>query len=138
MNVAFTERLGPIFVHYVGNKKESDMNMFSKITKAAVVALTLGATALPAMPVQAQDVDLKFRFNGPGFSLGFGDFDRRRCLTDPQVRRDLRRGGYDEIRFIDRSGRIVQVIAERGRRDYIIAYDTCRQRIVDRERIRRR
>lgn len=114
------------------------MTVLNKLSKALVVALTLGATALPAMPVQAQGVDLNFRFNGPGFSLGFGDFDRHRCESDRQVRRSLRSDGYYDIRFVDRRGRVVQVIASQGRRNYIIAYDTCRSRIIDRERLRRR
>jgi hypothetical protein len=109
-----------------------------KIIRAGAIAAVLGGTSLAAMPAQAQDVDLNFRFGGPGFSFSFGNFDRRKCATDPQVRRDLRSDGYREIRFVDRRGRVVQVVAELGRRDYIIAYDTCRQRIIDRERIRRR
>ena len=114
------------------------MTALTKIAKAAVVAVTLAGTSLTAIPAQAQDVDFNFRFNVPGLSFGFGDLDRRRCFTDRQVRRDLRSDGYDEIRFVDRRGRVVQLVAELGRRDYIIAYDTCRKRIIGRERIRRR
>lgn len=117
----------------------------TKILRAAAVALTLGGTAMVAMPVQAQprpDVDFNFRFGGPGFSIGIGN-ERpgrpdRSCMSDREVRRDLRSDGYDDVRFIDRRGRIVQVLAEQGRRDYRITYDTCRGRIIDRERIRRR
>ncbi len=116
------------------------MSVFNlpKMLRAVAVAGVLGGSALTAMPVQAQDVDLNFRFGGPGFSFSFGDFDRRKCATDREVRRDLRSDGYREIRFVDRRGRVVQLVAELGRRDYIIAYDTCRERIIDRERIRRR
>jgi hypothetical protein len=110
----------------------------TKIIRAGAIAAVLGGTSLAAMPAQAQDVDFNFRFGGPGFSFSFGDYDHRRCATNREVRRDLRRDGYDDIRFVDRRGRIVQVVAELGRRDYIIAYDTCRERIVDRKRIRRR
>ena len=59
-------------------------------------------------------------------------------MSDREVRRNLQRQGYRDIRFLDRRGRIVHVHAEMGRRDYRIAYDTCRGRIIDRDRIRRR
>lgn len=112
----------------------------SKTLRAGAIALVLGGTAFTAMPAQAQSIDFDFRFGGPGWSWHFGDRDRgnRHCMTDPQVRRDLRRDGYRDIRFFDRRGRVVQVYAELGRRDFRIAYDTCRGMIVDRDRIRRR
>jgi hypothetical protein len=120
------------------------MTVLKNTIKAAAVALALAGTAV--VPAQAQsgpDVDFNFRFGGPGFSVGIGNGDRwrpnypgRLCMSDRQVRRDLRSDGYHEIRFFDRRGRIVQVTAELGRRDYRIAYDTCRGRIVGRDRIR--
>lgn len=116
------------------------MAMFSlpKIFRAAAVAVALGGTALVSMPAQAQPT-VEFRFGGPGFSWEFNNGPRRRsCMTDPQVRRDLRRDGYRNIRFFDRRGRIVQVTARLGRRAYEIEYDKCRGRIVDRDRIWRR
>lgn len=118
----------------------------SKLIKAAAVALVLGGTTVTAMPAMAQSSpSVEFRFGGPGFGFHF-DSDRRHgrwdwgrnCMSDPQVRRDLRRDGYRNIRFLDRRGRIVHVYAELGRRDYRIAYDSCRGRILDRDRIRRR
>lgn len=117
------------------------LNM-SKIIRAAAVALAIGGTAFTAMPAQAQP-SVEFRFGGPGFGVEFGTDRRggswgRHCMSNPEVRRDLRRDGYRDIRFLDRRGRIVHVHAERGRRDYRIAYDTCRGRIIDRDRIRRR
>ena len=122
------------------------MTALKNTLKAAAVALAMAGTALAAAPVQAQsgpNVDFNFRFGGPGFSVGVGNGNRWRpnypdriCMSDRQVRRDLRSDGYDDIRFFDRRGRIVQVTAELGRRDYRIAYDACRGRIVDRDRIR--
>lgn len=115
----------------------------TKTLRAAAVALALGgtvftATALPAQAQRGPDVNFEFRFGGGGWQWKFGnDRNWRHCLTDPQVRRDLRRDGYRNIRFFDRRGRIVQVTASLGRRDFRIAYDTCRERIVDRDRIRR-
>lgn len=118
------------------------MTVLKNTLKAAAIALALAGTSLTVPPAQAQsgpNVDFNFRFGGPGFSFGFGNDFRpgRFCMSDPQVRRALRADGYRDIRFFDRRGRIVQVVASLGRRDYRIAFDTCRGRIVDRVRIRR-
>jgi hypothetical protein len=102
--------------------------------RAAAVVLALAGAAFTAVPAQAQS--LEFRFGGPGFSWQFNDRDGRRlCMSDREVRRDLRHDGYREIHFYDRRGRIVQLTAELGTRDYEIVYDSCRGRIVDRDRI---
>src|SRR5687767_14437281 len=69
-----------------------------KVLRAAAVAFALGGTAVTAMPVQAQDADFSVRFGTPGFSFRFGDDDR--CMTNRQVRRDLRADGYREIQFL--------------------------------------
>jgi hypothetical protein len=102
--------------------------------RAAAVAIALAGTVFAVMPAQAQSVE--FHFGGPGFSWQFGNRDGLHyCLSDREVRRDLRQDGYREIRFFDRRGRIVELTAELRNRDYEIAYDTCRGRIVDRDRI---
>jgi hypothetical protein len=114
-----------------------------KTLRAAAVAVALAGSSFMAAPaVQAQNVDLDFRFRVPGLSFSFGDDDRNRrgfCMNAREVRRDLRGDGYREIRFLDRRGRIVHLTAELRRpgrdRDYRIAYDTCRGRIIDRDRI---
>lgn len=108
------------------------LNPIKTTTRAVVLALALGGATLTAMPVQAQP---SFRFE---FNIGGDRFHQRFCLSDGQVRRLLRAHGYHDIRFIDRDGRIVQVRAERGRRDYRITVDACRGRIIDIDRIRRR
>jgi uncharacterized membrane protein len=117
------------------------MTVLKNTLKAAAVALAMAGTAMSVSPAQAQprpNVDFNFSFGsgGSGIQFGIGN-PGRACMTDPQVRRDLRSDGYREIRFFDRRGRIVQVRAELGRNDYRIAYDTCRGRIIDRDRIRR-
>jgi hypothetical protein len=113
-----------------------------KALRAAAVAVALAGTAVTSMPAQAATVDLDFRFRVPGVTFSFGDGLRNRrgfCMSAREVRRDLRQDGYREIRFTDRRGRIVHLTAELQRpgrdRDYFIAYDTCRGRIVDRDRI---
>lgn len=113
---------------------------FKAITRAAIVSVTLAGASLAAMPAQAAP---SFSF---GFHVGGGGgggahrprVDTRHCLSDPQVRRMLQRNGYDHIRFTDRRGRIVQVQAERGHRNYRVTVDSCRGRIVDVDRLRRR
>jgi hypothetical protein len=114
--------------------------LIKKIARAGIVAAALGGSVVTAMPAaQAQSINLDFRFGGPGFNFNLGNGIRRGfCMSPREVRRDLRRDGYDDIRFYDRRGRIVQLTAELGRRDFRIAYDTCRGRIVDRDRIRNR
>ena len=112
---------------------------FPKAIRAAAVALVLGGTAFSAMPAQAQP-SVEFRFGGPGF--GF-QFDTRRhggrwCMENREVRRDLQRSGYRDIRFFDRRGRVISLYAERRGTAYRIVYDTCRGEIIDRDRIRRR
>jgi hypothetical protein len=105
---------------------------FTTAARAAVLAIALGGATLTAMPAQAQPT---VEFN---FSIGGERFHQRYCLTNPQVRKLLRWQGYREIRFTDRRGRYVTVRAERRNRDYRITVDTCRGRIVDVDRIRRR
>ena len=109
----------------------------STLVKSAAVALVLGGATLgAAVPAQAAppSIDLHFGFGGGGLSIGGG----RYCLSDRQVRRFLQWQGYDHIRFIDRRGRVVSVLAERHRRDYRVSVDTCRARIVGVQRLRHR
>ena len=108
------------------------LNPIKTTTRAVVLALALGGATLTAMPVQAQP-SFSFEFN-----IGGDRFHQRYCLRDNQVRRLLRQEGFRDIRFVDRSGRIVQVRAERGHRDYRITVDACRGRILDIDRVRRR
>jgi hypothetical protein len=114
----------------------------AKIGRAAALALVLAGSSFAAMPAQASHmsghpgVSIEFGF-GFGDRFEFGDHDRRRCdlMSLRQVRRDLRSRGYHDIQFVDRRGRIVQAEAERRNRDFLITYDRCRGRIVDRDRI---
>lgn len=103
-----------------------------KTIRAAAIGIALAGATITALPAQAQP-SFSFEFN-----IGGDRFHQRYCLTDKQVRRFLRWQGYDQIRFIDRDGRYITVRAERGRRDFRITVDTCRARIVDIDRIRRR
>ncbi|RYE07174.1 MAG: hypothetical protein EOP22_18925 [Hyphomicrobiales bacterium] len=115
------------------------MLTFTKTLRAAVVGLALVGTAVTAMPAQAQpSVQFGFSFGDRGGGWYGGGRPDRHCMSDRDVRQMLRWQGYRDIRFTDRRGRIVQARAERGPRDYRITVDSCRGRIVDVDRIRRR
>ena len=110
----------------------------STLVKSAAVALVLGgATFATAMPAQAASPQFSF-----SFGIGNGGYwsgpSHRYCYSDRQVRNFLQRQGYDHIRFIDRRGRVVGARAERHNRDYRVWVDSCRLRIVNVERLRRR
>lgn len=106
------------------------------LARSAVVALALGGTALVAAPAQAAppSIDFHFGFGGGGISIGGG----RYCLSDRQVRFFLRTQGYINVRFFDRRGRVVGVLAQRNGRNYLVWVDTCRARIVSVQRVGRR
>lgn len=113
--------------------------------RAAVIAVVLGAasiTAAPA-PVMAQSFSFDFGIGGGGDNFSFeldrrGARIRRDCLSNNEIRRGLRRSGWDDIRFLDRRGNRVTVIAEWRRADYRLTINRCTGRVTDIDRIRRR
>lgn len=107
--------------------------------RAAIIGLALAGSAVVAMPAQAApSISFGFHVGGPGHHGSYRPGPSRHCLTDREVRRLLNRNGFDRIRFIDRRGRIVAVRAERGRGDFRVTVDSCRARIIDVDRLRRR
>jgi len=116
-----------------------------KSGRAAIVALTLGAATLTAMPVQAQTGSPSFNFEfgirggGDSFSYRFDNGRRFRgeCLTNNELRRGLRRLGWEDVRFVDRRGVRVKVVADWGRRTYAMTINRCSGRVTDIERLRR-
>ncbi|RYE47920.1 MAG: hypothetical protein EOP24_08795 [Hyphomicrobiales bacterium] len=119
----------------------SILSSVMKSGRAAIVAVTLGAAAFTAMPVQAQSFNFDFGIQGGGSSFSYG-FDngrrmKRDCLTNNEVRRGLRRAGFDDIRFVDRRGVRVKVVADYGRRTYAMTINRCTGRVSDIERLRR-
>ena len=118
--------------------------ILSKVMKsgrAAIVAVTLGAAAFTAMPVQAQSFSFDFGIQGGGgnFSYGFDNGKRfqRECLTNNEIRRELRRAGWDNIRFVDRRGIRVKIVASWGRSTYAFNLNRCTGRVSNVERLRR-
>jgi hypothetical protein len=120
----------------------SMLSTVMKSGRAAIVAVTLGAAAITALPVQAQSFSFEFGIRGGGNTFSFGIDDgrrfRRACLTNNEIRRGLRRNGFEDIRFLSRRGVRVQVYAEWGRRAYILTINRCNGRVVDVDRVRRR
>jgi len=116
-----------------------------KAGRAAIVALTLGASAFTALPAQAQSGSPSFNFEfgiqggGGNFSYGFerGKRFQRECLTNNEVRRGLQRRGWDDVRFVDRRGVRVKVVADWGRRTYAMTINRCTGRVTDIEQLRR-
>lgn len=116
--------------------------------RAAGLVVALAAVTLPAMPAFAQsgEPNFNFRFQIPGGpSIEGGnrpdrrDFDRRRyCLSDREIRRQLRDTGYYNIDFgRDLRRNRVSVDASYGRWRYELVIDRCSGRILDSNRLRR-
>ena len=124
------------------------ISLSSLITRGrgVLVALALGATAITAMPAPAvaQSFRFDFQINGGGSDYSWG-YDRRGkrvkrdCLSTNEIRRGLRRLDFEDIRFIDKRGRRVTVVAEYdpNNRLYSMVVHTCSGKVTDIERVRR-
>lgn len=105
-------------------------NPLTKIAGAAALALALAAGALPAQAA------------GPsfGFSFGFGTSPRFQervvCLSDYQVRQAIAARGYSRIYLNAGDGKYIQVKANRDGRTWLIKFNRCADRIVERSRLR--
>jgi hypothetical protein len=120
------------------------LSTLKKSGRAVMMALVLGAASVTAMPAPAMAQSFNFEFGigggGEGFSFGIGrggDRIRRDCLTNREIRRGLRRNGFEDIRFVDRRGNRVVVVADFGRRTYRLTINRCTGRVIDVDRIRR-
>ena len=101
--------------------------------RAAVLVLTLGGTALTAMPAQAApSLGFSFgfgngsMFGGPGVQLNFGNNNQMKwCLTDQQLRFQLRQHGWHSLQVI-RSGKFnVIFVGQRKGNWYQIKVNRC-------------
>jgi hypothetical protein len=118
---------------------------FKASGRAAVIALALGSTAMVAAPAPAMAQSFSFQFGNDNFSFGIGSNNdgvrfRRLCLTDRQIRRGLRDEGWEDIRFIDRDGNWVRVVARWDENDryYTMRINRCTGKVRDIERVRSR
>ena len=117
--------------------------------RAAIVALTLGAATLTAMPAAQAQPSFSFNFGlggtgDPSLSFGInsgkkGDRGfRLACLSDRQIIRGLDNAGFTRIRIGDSLGRNrIEVFARYDGSLYSMRVNRCTG-VVDRiERIRR-
>ena len=115
------------------------MTLFnSKPLRAAILALTLGAGALTALPAEAASFNIQF--GGGGFYGGDGGHRHRpnmSCLTDYQTRQRIAQYGYRNIYLNVANGEYIQARASRGSRTYLIDFNRCTGRIEGTTRLRR-
>lgn len=109
--------------------------------RAAGLALVLGSAAVVATPSLAApgDPSFQFRMQIPGGpSMQFGTpVEPRYCLTDREIRRQLRDYGYYDIQFGSNLTRYrVRVYASYGPWAYSMIVDRCTGRILGQKRIR--
>lgn len=117
-----------------------------KSSRVAIVALTLGAATITAMPVQAQS-EPQFSFqlgidggNSKSFSQGKkqGRIIIDDCLTNRQVERGLRNYGFRNVDVIRNLGRDrVLVVASWRNKDYSMKVDKCSGEVYDVKRLRK-
>lgn len=128
---------------------------FKTVTRAAVVALALGATTLSAAPAFAQDAPSGFSLqlpggngetqrsqtfgNGPQGNHGGWDDDYEfRCLTNREVRRGIAAYGFRRVQIVRELRRHrVEVRATYGNWLYSMRVDKCTGEVNRVQRIRR-
>jgi hypothetical protein len=103
--------------------------------RAAIVALTLGAASLSAMPAQAASpsFSLQLGIGNDGGVMGFdgkraprGFFPIKKCLSNSQVVRGLERYGFDDVEVVRKlSSTRVLVIGEWDWRYYSMKVNKC-------------
>jgi hypothetical protein len=120
------------------------LSSLMKSSRVALVALTLGAAAVTAMPAQAQSFSFQLGIGNGGDVLSFGLGNRRGfhpirvCLTDRQVIRGLRHFGLRNIDIIDHISRNrVLVEATFHGRDYRFKVNKCTGQVYDVRRLKK-
>jgi hypothetical protein len=129
------------------------MNALKTSSRAAVIALALGASALTAMPAQAAPGEPSFNFQlgiggggGNSFDLQLdsngkkkpGKFPINICLSDSQIERGLRDYGFrnvDVIRHLSKNR--VQALGDWNRKTYIMTVNKCSGQVTDIKRVYR-
>lgn len=118
-------------------------------TRAALAALVIGGGAVAALPSQAAGFGFNFT-PGNGGSVYFyggnsGQYNNHYrprpqvCLTDHQVRRQLRDEGFSDIRLFNTAGTFLKARAEKGRWTYTLRINRCTGNVavLERDRTRR-
>ena len=120
-----------------------------KSGRAALIAIALGASAVTAMPAQAQsqpsfNFQLGIGNDGNVMSFGMGTNDRKRyrpirqCISDREVVRGLRHQGFrnvDVIRNLSRTR--VAVVGSWHNGDYSMKVNKCTGEVYDIQRLRK-
>jgi hypothetical protein len=75
--------------------------------------------------------------DGSHFNEGFYDIRPPDCMSERQIRNAFRDDGYRDIRLNIPRGRHIEVTASKNGWVYLIEYNFCSGRIIDRERLRR-
>lgn len=109
------------------------MNKLMTIGRAAVVAVTLGAASIGAMPAQAAQFTIglngggTFQFGNGNITLQFG----QACLTSSQVREGVRNAGYTNVQIVKNLGNNkVVVVGKKNGKWYEMRVNKC-TRVVD-------
>lgn len=121
-----------------------------KSGRAAIVALTLGAATITALPAQAQSepsLNFQLGMGNDGNTMSFGQGQRKRgndrffidrCLTNSQVERGLRHYGFRNVDVIRNLGRNrVLVVASWRSRDYSMRVNKCTGEVSNVQRLRK-
>lgn len=102
----------------------------------------LGFVAAPA-PAMAQSFSFSFGIEGGGTNFSwskdrYGKRVKRDCLTNNEIVRGLRRLDFEDVRFLDRRGNRVSVVAEYdpNNRLYKLKINRCSGKVTDIERVR--
>jgi hypothetical protein len=114
------------------------MNKLMTIGRAALVAVTLGAASIAAMPAQAAQFTIglngggTFNFGNGNITLQFG----QACLTNSQAREGVRNAGYTNVQTVKNLGNNkVVIVGKKNGKWYQMRVNKC-TRVVDRiERI---
>lgn len=106
------------------------------LARAAAITLALGGAGFAALPAQAQSPNFGFSIR---FGNGFGPRypERIMCMTDYQVRQSVAARGYSRIYLNAGDGKYIQVKASRAGQTYLLKFNRCTDRIVERVRLRR-
>lgn len=124
------------------------LSTLKKSGRAALVALTMGAVGMTAMPVQAAEPSFNFQLgignNGGvmGFELNKKNFNKykkiKKCLTNNQVENGLEWYGFDSADVVKKlSSTKVMVIAEWNNRYYSMTVNKCTGEVYNVKRLKK-
>lgn len=109
------------------------MNKLMSIGRAAVVAVTLGAASIAAMPAQAAQFTIglngggTFNFGNGNITLQFG----QACLTNAQAKEGVRNAGYTQVQIVKNLGNNkVVIVAKKNGKWWQMRVNKC-TRVVD-------